>query len=214
MRAVELAEACGVDRRTVYRDLSLLNEIGVPIYQKEGRFYLNREHYLATIRLNYDEILALLLSASSTSRQVATPHLITAMQKLSRSLPQAVRAHANLLIEIARRHEMNDTAVEALETVARAWGDLAKVKIWYESRDGTKVRKREVSIYFIEPRTPGVFYVIGYDSLAREVRAFQLNRIRRVQTLDSHYQIPPHFDVRRYLMFGNINKQTDDSTRS
>lgn len=213
MRAVELAEACGVDRRTVYRDLSLLNEIGVPIYQKDGRFYLNREHYLANVRLNYDELLAL-LCASTMSRQVVSPHLITAMQKLSRSLPQAVRAHTNLLIEIAQRHKMSVTSVEMLEIIARAWGDLKKVKIWYGSRDGSKVRKREVSTYFVETRSPGVVYVIGYDSLTQKVRAFQLNRIRRAQMLTSRYEIPPHFDVRRYLLFGSDDSRTDESTRS
>ena len=39
MRVVDIAAACGVDRRTVYRDLNLLNEIGLPIYQKDGRYF-------------------------------------------------------------------------------------------------------------------------------------------------------------------------------
>jgi proteasome accessory factor B len=214
MRAVELAEACGVDRRTVYRDLSLLNEIGVPVYQKDGRFYLNREHYLANVRLNYDELIALMLSASAMSRQEASPHLITAMQKLSRSLPKTVRTHANALIEIAQRHKMSVSSLEVLETVARAWGDLANIKIWYESHDGSKVRKREISTYFIEPKLPGVFYVIGYDSLTQKVRAFQLNRMKRVQILDSHYEIPAHLDIRRYFLFRNADSRMDDSMRS
>ena len=213
MRAVELAEACGVDRRTVYRDLSLLNEIGVPIYQKDGRFYLDREHYLANVRLNYDELMALLLCASAMSRQGVSPHLVTAVQKLSRSLPQSVRSHANRLIDIAQRNKLRDVSVEALETLARAWGDMKKVKIWYESRDGSKVRRREVSTYLIEPKLPGGIYVIGYDSLTQKVRAFQLNRIRRAQALDSRYDIPPHFDVRRYVLYGNDDKRADDTGR-
>src|SRR5262249_8448471 len=31
MRATELAEYCGVDRRTIYRDLTSLDEMGVPV---------------------------------------------------------------------------------------------------------------------------------------------------------------------------------------
>ncbi|HLU11543.1 MAG TPA: WYL domain-containing protein [Oceanobacillus sp.] len=214
MRAVELAEACGVDRRTVYRDLSLLNEIGVSIYQKDGRFYLDREHYLANVRLNYDELMALLLCASAMSRQGMSPHLVTALQKLSRSLPQPVRAHANRLIEIAQRNKLPDISVEALDTLARAWGDMKKVKIWYESRDGSKVRKREVSTYLIEPKFPGGIYVIGYDSLTKKVRAFQLSRIRRAQVLESRYEIPSHFDVRRYVLYGQEENRSDEAGRS
>ena len=85
LRAVELAEACGVDRRTVYRDLSLLNEVGVPIFQKDGRFCLEREQYLATIRLSFDETVALLLAAAMSRQE--NPHLTSAMAKLSQALP-------------------------------------------------------------------------------------------------------------------------------
>ena len=51
LRAVEIAEACGVDRRTIYRDLSLLTDIGVPIAQTNGRFFIKYEHYLAKCNL-------------------------------------------------------------------------------------------------------------------------------------------------------------------
>lgn len=213
MRAVELAEACGVDRRTVYRDLSLLNEIGVPVYQRDSRFYLDREHYLANVRLNYDELMALLLCASAMSRHGVSPHLITAVQKLSRSVPPSVRAHANRLIEIAQRNNMSERTVAVLDTIARAWGENAKVKLWYESRDGSKVREREVSTYLIESRLPGMIYVVGFDSLTNKVRVFQLSRIRRAQALDSRYEIPPHFDVRRYVFYNDHHKRPDETIR-
>ena len=71
LRAVELAEACDIDRRTVYRDLSLLSEIGVPVYQREA-LLLDREAYLATIRLSFEETVAL-LAASVQARATPTP---------------------------------------------------------------------------------------------------------------------------------------------
>jgi proteasome accessory factor B len=210
MRAVELAEACEVDRRTVYRDLALLNEIGVPIFQKDGRFYLNREHYLATTRLSFDEILALLLAASAITRQSATIHLITALQKLSRSLPQSVRVYAENLIGTARRHKLDEESLEVLETIARAWGDLLKVRIWYESRDGVKLRQREISTYSIEPRIPGSLYVIGYDSLTQKVRPFQLTRIKRAQVLNTHYTIPVHQSAHQHRMNDGAPRQLEE----
>src|SRR5215471_5518533 len=48
MRVMEIAEACGVDRRTVYRDMDTLSAIGVPIWQDDGRFGIDRDQYLAT----------------------------------------------------------------------------------------------------------------------------------------------------------------------
>ena len=45
LRAVEIAESCGVDRRTIYRDLETLQKLGIPVTQEEGRFFLNRDYY-------------------------------------------------------------------------------------------------------------------------------------------------------------------------
>ena len=36
LSAVELAAYCGVDRRTIYRDIMTLEEVGAPIWQLTG----------------------------------------------------------------------------------------------------------------------------------------------------------------------------------
>jgi proteasome accessory factor B len=199
LRAVELAEACGVDRRTVYRDLSLLNEVGVPIFQKDGRFCLQREQYLATIRLSFDETVALLLAAS-VSRQ-ENPHLTSALAKLSQSLPDSVAAHANVLTELTQQQSTDMARVEVLDTITRAWAEQRFIKIWYQARDDSKLRIRELAVYFIEPKQDGSVYIVGSDSLSKRVRAFKLSRIQRVKLLPTTYQMPFHFDTKRYLFY-------------
>ncbi len=64
-----------------------------------------------------------------------------------------------------------------------------------------KVRAREMSIYFIEPKPDGAVYVVGFDSLSQRVRAFKLSRIQRVEVLPTTYQMPFHFDTKRYLFY-------------
>lgn len=200
MRAVELAEACGVDRRTVYRDLTLLNEFGVPIFQKSGRFHLNRKHYLANVRLSFDELLALVLAASAASRRSVVPHLTSALQKLCDSLPHSIRTHSSSLIEFAHLHKMDAAQVKMLDTIARGWGDLVQVKILYASRDGMKTRSRTLSTYSIETGASGNLYVVGLDSLTQKVRAFQLKRIRRARLLSTTYEIPAQFRLKRWSL--------------
>lgn len=199
LRAVELAEACGIDRRTVYRDLSLLSEIGVPVYQKDGRFCLEREQYLATIRLSFEETVALLLAAS-TSRQ-GNPHLTSAMAKLSQALPDPVAAHASLLTQLTQPQVAEAARVEILDTITRAWAELRLIKLWYRSRDESKVRAREVSVYFIEPKSDGLVYIVGFDSLTQRVRAFKLNRVQRAEMLPGTYKLPFQFDTKKYLFY-------------
>src|SRR5260221_4369203 len=58
MRVMEIAEACGVDRRTVYRDLDLLSEIGVSVWQDRRRYGIIPHQYLWTVRLNFNGSIA------------------------------------------------------------------------------------------------------------------------------------------------------------
>jgi proteasome accessory factor B len=210
MRAVELAEACGVDRRTVYRDLSLLNEFGVPIYQKSGRFHLNRKHYLANVRLSFDELLALVLAASAVACRSVSPRLSSALQKLSGSLPQPVHDHVTALIDHALRHPMDATQANALEIIAHAWGDLRQVRVWYLSRDGAKTRSLDLSTYSIEARASSGLYVIGLDNHSQKLRALRLSRIARARPLTEHYEIPAKYHLNRPTLVRKRHAKTDE----
>ncbi|MBZ0305514.1 MAG: HTH domain-containing protein, partial [Anaerolineae bacterium] len=46
LRAVEISSLCGVDRRTIYRDLEYMQETGLPLWQNHGKFGIERESYL------------------------------------------------------------------------------------------------------------------------------------------------------------------------
>ncbi len=199
-RAVELAEACGVDRRTVYRDLALLQEVGIPIYQKEGRFFLDRDRYTASVRLSRDEAMALLMAASALSQSAThNPHFAAAITKLSQALPDAVALHAAFLSELATAPKPEANGGDALTLLLQAWCEAKTVELHTTARDaGT--RTREFDIYFIEPRFGGTIYIVGYDSLTHRIRAFKLGRIKRVKITEKPYQIPKQFDPRRYLV--------------
>lgn len=199
LRAVELASACDVDRRTVYRDLALLNELGVPMAQKDGRFFINREAYRAPLRLSCDEALSLLIAAAalSNSPNVHTTSLTAAIDHLSQVVPEPIAVHVGYLGQAleARRDPSNSI----FDQLTRAWSEHRCIQLWYLSRDKTKLRTAEIAIYFIEPRDSVSVYVVGYDTAAGRIRAFKLSRIRRVELKSATYQIPSHFDPRPFL---------------
>ena len=181
LRAVEIADACGVDRRTVYRDLSLLTEIGVPVYQRDGRFYIDREHYLATVRLNRDETVSLLLAASSAT--LDAPHLSSALAKLSHAL-------ADPFLSQPHSAAVEPLEAQIAETILRAWSEQRRIKLWYSPRDSVNVRIGEISTYFVCSKPGDPRYVIGFDSLTGRVRAVELSRVQQVEILDHGYQMP------------------------
>ena len=201
LRVVEIADACSVDRRTIYRDLDLLNEIGVPIYQKDGRYYLNHEYYVATVRLNINELIALYVASRGLAYYVEqqNPHIISALKKMGKALPEPIATHVQYMVDTVHDNPVDRAFVTVLETVTRAWAQQRKVKFWYRGPDNASLTVREFAIYFLEPAANGSLYAVGYDYLTKRVGAVQLERVKRVQTVSSVYDVPPHLDRRKYL---------------
>ncbi len=201
LRAVEIARACGVDRRTIYRDLSMLDKMGVPLAQHEGRFFINREYYSANIRLNLNEAVALFIAARALSRHAEqqNPHLISALSKLASTLPEPLASHVNYIADAVRAHPIDRNFVLVLETITRAWLERRRVKLWGSLLRSGEISVHEFSPYFVEPTASGGLYAIGFDDLSQSIRAFKIVSIKRAKLLDSGYEIPRHFDRRHYL---------------
>jgi len=217
LRVVEIAQACGVDRRTIYRDLSLLTEVGLPIYQRDGRYFINHDYYLATLRLNINEALAFFLAARALSRHVdqQNPHVVSALAKLSTVLPDSVAAHVTYMADTIRQQAVDRGFVNVLETVTRAWSEQRTLKLWYSASGNSAVSLHEFSPYFLEPSSQGGLYAIGWDEIYRRVCAFKLQSVRRVKLLQRRYEIPKDFDPRSYLAtaLGMIHGDGDEATR-
>jgi proteasome accessory factor B len=217
LRVVEIARACGVDRRTIYRDLSLLTEVGLPIYQRDGRYFINHDYYLATLRLNINEAVALFLAARALSRYAdqQNPHIVSALAKLSTVLPEPVAAHVTYMAEAMRGQAVDRGFVSVLETVTRAWSEQRALKLWYSPSGNSAINLHEFSTYFIEPAAQGSLYAIGFDEISRRVCAFKLQWVRRVKLLQRRYEIPSDFDPRFYLanVWGGIQDEGSETTR-
>ncbi len=217
LRAVEIASACGVDRRTIYRDLAAMEKLGIPISQQDGRFFINRDYYLATVRLNFHEAVALFLAARMLARHAEqqNPHVVSALAKIGGTLPEPLNSHMLYIVELLRGNPVDRNFVQVLETVTRAWIERRKIRLWGSLVINNDVNAREFSTYFIEPTTSGGLYAIGLDEMTQKIRAVKLESIKRVNLTDSTYAIPTHFDRRRYLesAWGITGGDGDEKTK-
>jgi proteasome accessory factor B len=215
MRAVEIADACGVDRRTIYRDLAALEKHDVPITQENGRFLINREYYLANVRLNLNEAVALFLASRTLSRHAdkQNPHNISAMNKLALAVPQAIANHIGHIAESGRATPVDRSYVDVLETVIRAWVETRNLKVWGSSTRTGEIEVRDFSTYFIEPTLSGGLYAVGFDHQSETIRTIKLEWIRRARLLDTTYQIPAGFDRSPFLasVWGISGKDTQQT---
>lgn len=217
LRAVEIAQACGVDRRTIYRDLAMLETLGVPVSQSDGRFFLNRDYYLASVRVNFNEAVALFLAARSYTRSAEqqNPYIISALNKLCAALPGPLSAHVDYIADWMRGNPVDRNYVQILETIIRGWVEQRVVKLWVASNRNGEVQVRDFATYFIEPTMTGSLYSIGFDVASQSVKVHKIERIKRAKLSDEYYEIPSHFDRRPYLesVWGVVGSDSRDKMR-
>ena len=200
LSAAEIAAQLLVNRRTVYRDIDFLSSQGVPLWQQDGRFGLNRTRYMATVRLSYQEAIALVLAGLLLARTLdeRNPHVIAALRRLATTLPDLPAIHLKRAADRVEGYRMDLTQVAILETIAEGWGSGRKVEIAYRSPRSGELRQRVIAPYALEP-TPAGIYVICHDDWAGEIRTFKLARLESAQILDDSYTIPPDFDPEAHL---------------
>lgn len=202
LRAVEIADYCGVDRRTIYRDLDSLHEMGVPVWEDQGRYGIDRTAYLSTVRLNLNEAVALYFAARLLLHHSDehNPHVVAALDKLAASLPDTtISAHLAHAANAIRSRPLRAAYVRAVEVLTRAWADRRLVRIHYRAPNRS-ITERVIAPYFLEvARSEPAAYIIGYDELRQAIRTFKIERIEHAELLDDHYTIPDDFDPYRYL---------------
>ncbi|MFO7167418.1 MAG: WYL domain-containing protein [Chloroflexota bacterium] len=202
LRVADLADHCGVDRRTIYRDLDALHDMGVPVWEHGGRYGIERDSYLSTVRLNLNEAVALFFAARLLAHHSDehNPHVVTALNKLAAGLPDTTISH-NIarLADLIRSRPLRADYVRVLELTTRAWADRRRLAIQYRAASGD-VTRRVICPYVLEvSRSEPASYVIAHDDLRGALRTFKLERVASAEILDSTYTIPPEFDPYAYL---------------
>jgi len=200
VRATELSHQLRVNRRTVYRDLDFLAEQGVPLWQENGIFGINRTRYQTTVRFTYHESVALVLAGLLLARTFdeRNPHVIAALRRLAVTLPEPLTAQLERAALRTQSQQTNNRHTAVLEAIAEGWGKGRKVQITYCPPNGDAARERIIAPYTLEPTDAGI-YVIGHDEATSEIRTFKLERLQSARVLPDPYSIPDDFDPAAYL---------------
>lgn len=172
-----LAERFEVSSRTIERDLSALQQSGVPIWAEPGRtggYCLDAAHTLAPLGLTVDEALAVTIGLGMLSMSPFRDAATSALRKVvavmdERSLGETA--------ELATRiHLLEDGPVpEAPAALATALRTGLVLSIVYRDRSGTETaREVEPMGYLGRGRD---WYLIAWCRLRDSLRAFRGDRI-------------------------------------
>lgn len=202
-----LAQACGVSRRSIFRDLDLLRQSGLPVAYDEPRqcYRIPGSCLLPPTNFTPDEALALLVLCHELGNGRGLPFLgpaRAAAVKLESALPARLR---DQLHEIATAIHIQPAPNNPLEgrrpiydQLLEAVAQRRNVRIRYNSLHDQKVIVTRLSPYrlFFSRRS---WYVVGRSSIHRAKRTFNIGRILNLEMLDDHFQVPRGFTIERYL---------------
>ncbi|MCE5268977.1 MAG: YafY family transcriptional regulator [Planctomycetaceae bacterium] len=202
-----LAQACGVSRRTVFRDVDLLRQSGVPVAFDELQqcYRIPGACLLPPTNFTPEEAMALLVLCHELGDGRGLPFLgpaRSAAVKLESTLPARLRDQLRNVTAAVQIQPPPSNPLDGCEPVYEqllaAIANRRSVRIRYDSLKEQKQLVTRLSPYrlFFSRRS---WYVVGRSSIHRSKRTFHLGRIMQIEPLDDHFEVPRGFSIERYL---------------
>ena len=186
IRAQDLAEKFEISKRTVYRDITALSEMGVPVVSLPGEGYeLMEGFYLPPLIFTDDEAMALFLGAKLLIQQAAGTLTLKAEQalaKLAVALPKETRQRVESLtgiIGFITPQDRFNLDEPQLITMQQAIQQQRVIHLRYHSYNRNETTERDVEphqLFYAD----GAWYVSGYCRLRQGMRSFRLSRIEKL----------------------------------
>ncbi|MCU1404234.1 MAG: hypothetical protein JWQ43_537 [Glaciihabitans sp.] len=188
-----LAEKFAVSSRTIERDLSALQQSGVPIWAEPGRtggYCLDPAHTLAPLGFTVDEALAVMIALGTL---VTSPFRDAARSALRKVVAVTDDRSLAETAELATRIHLlgQDRPQEAPPVLARALRTGHVIQIAYIASDGTATQRDVEPMGFVGKGSD--WYLIGWCRLRSGLRAFRGDRITEATQLDER---PPRRPLR------------------
>src|SRR5262245_3486990 len=206
MSGGELAARLEVDRRTVRRYITMLQDLGIPVEGTRGLaggYRLRPGFKLPPLMLTDDEALAILLSLIAARRHglPADPHTIeSALAKIERVLPDGLRKRLQAVqssVAFLPAPAAPQPSGELVLLLSAAVQQRRRVRMRYQSHgDETE---RGVDPYGLVSHW-GRWYLVGWCHLRQAVRVFRIDRIHAAVVEETAFERPAEFDSLRYVL--------------
>lgn len=179
-----LAERFGVSTRTVERDLSSLQQSGVPLYAEPGRsggYVVDKDHTLPPLTLTPPEAAALAVALHRLSGTPFAADARSALHKVFAVMPQRERQAARELAARVRlaAHPVLPSALP--HTLCEALSTRRLLRLRHVDDRGEVTERTVEPLGFLEGDH---WYFIGWCRLRSAVRGFRLDRIREARALE------------------------------
>jgi predicted DNA-binding transcriptional regulator YafY len=177
--AAWLAARFEVSGRTVERDISALQQSGVPIYAEPGRtggYCLDRAHTLPPVNFTPDEAVAMAVALHRLAGSPFHAAAVAALRKLVGAMQPGDVARAR---ELAGRVRLVGQPASGMpRLVADALSVRRVLRIRYADKTGAATVREIEPLVFVG--MPANWYLVAWCRLRRSVRVFRTDRIAAV----------------------------------
>jgi len=207
-KATDLAKELGVSVRSLHRYMSMLDELGIPVYSERGPhggFSLVRGYKIPPLVFTPEEAVAVYLGTSLVDEvwgKMYREAAHGALAKLDNVLPNEQRheiAWARRTLIATGMHRGDQVAVTpVLEKLRRATRERRRVQLTYRAYNRSETTDRLFDPYALVHGW-GWWYIVGYCHLRQAYRSFRVDRIVDLIIRDETFEIPADFDIHAYL---------------
>jgi len=205
--AGELAEELEVSRRTIFRDLNMLEMARIPYYfDPESRGYKISQHFfLPPVNLTIAEALAMLILTGRTGSSRQLPLLsqgARAAAKVESVLPTSIREHVGKVVSRVglslgqvSRHEGVEDVFDQLTGAIASRKVCRLVYVSFHERRQIVTTIRPLRLIFVGR----AWYLLAYSASYRQTRIFKLGRIRKLTVTKRTFDKPKDVDMEKHF---------------
>lgn len=205
----EFAEAFGVNKRTIQRDLRALEDSGYPIFSEtiDGSTYWKLEpafKNIPPIAFSQNELMALYFSRKLlTSFQNSPLHndIESAFKKIESALPAKYLAKLerieDMFLPLGKIEKEGQPTQEVFETIRSAVLNQNPLTIEYAPRNTIQTKTFEVNPYILV-LFQGEFYLLSYLP-GKGMRYFILAGIKKAERLQERFSITDKFSPTQFF---------------
>ncbi len=192
----KLAEQFKVSKRTIYRDLSSLEQAGIPIVAIEGKgFSLMEGFNIPPVMFTEAEANALIFGEKLIAK-TKDASLIAEFKKASDKIRSVLKNSDKEKVDflayrtIIGKNWKNERTSSFLSDIQKALTNFTVLKMEYLKENDTQCSKRKVEPFAIYHNTVEEWVLIAWCRLRKEFRNFRIDRIKRLDVLSE--QFTPH----------------------
>lgn len=178
--ARHLAGTYEVSVRTIERDISALQQAGVPIYASAGRrggYALDRTMTLPPLNFTSEEAVAVSVALRHAAGSPFAQAARTALLKIVAAMPAHEASAAHELASRVRFMSVQDTSQPAAipKVIENAVANRRVLRLDYLDRHGQPTERVVEPVMFLA--APNGWYMVAWCRLREDLRTFRIERI-------------------------------------